>query len=65
MPTEMTKHHEEGFVFEQVPVSDITQGRYDQLDPDCLDLIKNSIDRMPWRLYKHEPYTVCVFSSQF
>ncbi|KAF8911886.1 salicylate hydroxylase [Mucidula mucida] len=56
MPTELTKHFEEGFAFSEVPVSDITQGRYDQLDPECLDLIKHSVDRMPWRLYKHEPY---------
>ncbi|ESK93765.1 salicylate hydroxylase [Moniliophthora roreri MCA 2997] len=56
MPTELTKHHEEGFVFEEVPVSDIITGKYDELDPDCQNLLKNSIDRMPWRLYVHQPY---------
>ncbi|KAF9268247.1 salicylate hydroxylase [Marasmius fiardii PR-910] len=56
MPTEMTEHHEEGFVFEQVPVRDILVGKYDELDPDCVNLLKHSIDRMPWRLYVHQPY---------
>lgn len=56
MPTEMTKHHEEGFVFEETPIEDILIGRYNELDPDCVALLKHSVDRMPWRLYKHEPY---------
>ncbi|KAK0453209.1 salicylate hydroxylase [Armillaria borealis] len=56
IPTEMTKHHEEGFVFEEAPIEDILIGRYDELDPDCVALLKHSVDRMPWRLYKHEPY---------
>ncbi|KAG7445926.1 salicylate hydroxylase [Guyanagaster necrorhizus] len=56
MPTEMTKHFEEGFLFEEAPIEDILIGRYDELDPDCVALLKHSIDRMPWRLYKHEPY---------
>lgn len=54
----MTKHHEEGFVFEEAPIEDILIGRYDELDPDCVALLKHSVDRMPWRLYKHEPYPV-------
>jgi len=58
MPTELTRHHEEGFVFEEVPVSDILAGRYSELDSDCVSLLKNSIDRMPWRLYTHRPYSV-------
>ncbi|KAK7015520.1 hypothetical protein VNI00_019101 [Paramarasmius palmivorus] len=57
MPTELTRHHEEGFVFEEVPVSDILAGKYDELDPDCQNLLKNSVDRMPWRLYVHQPYS--------
>ncbi|ORY88242.1 hypothetical protein BCR35DRAFT_301762 [Leucosporidium creatinivorum] len=57
MPTEMTNHTQEGFQFAEVPVSDILAGAYSQLDPNCVDLIKNSIDRMPWRLYVHQPYT--------
>ncbi|SJL01565.1 related to salicylate 1-monooxygenase [Armillaria ostoyae] len=56
IPTEMTKHHEEGFVFEEAPIEDVLIGRYDELDPDCVALLKHSVDRMPWRLYKHEPY---------
>ncbi|KAJ6627398.1 salicylate hydroxylase [Mycena sp. CBHHK59/15] len=56
MPTELTSHHEEGFSFKEVPVGDILQGRYDTLDPDCVALLKNSIERMPWRLYVHQPY---------
>ena len=58
MPTELTHHREEGFVFSEAPVEDILVGRYDELDPDCVNLLKNSIDRMPWRLYIHQPYTV-------
>ncbi|KAJ7638439.1 salicylate hydroxylase [Roridomyces roridus] len=57
MPTELTSHHEEGFVFQEVPVADILKGRYDTLDPDCVALLKHSIERMPWRLYVHQPYT--------
>ncbi|KAH6915217.1 salicylate hydroxylase [Coprinopsis sp. MPI-PUGE-AT-0042] len=57
MPTELTNHREEGFAFKECPVSDITQGRYSDLDPECLALIENSKDRMPWRLYVHQPYT--------
>jgi hypothetical protein len=58
MPTELTKHHEEGFTFKQVPVEDMLQGLYSQLDPDCLALLRNSVERMPWRLYVHQPYEV-------
>lgn len=58
MPTELTKHHKEGFTFAEVPVDDILAGRYDQLDPDCVNLLKTSVDRMPWRLYVHQPYPV-------
>ncbi|KAM0786826.1 hypothetical protein ACM66B_002255 [Microbotryomycetes sp. NB124-2] len=69
MPTEMTNHTQEGFSFAEVPVSDILVGKYDVLDPQCRDLIKNSIDRMPWRLYVHQPYShwvknnVCVLGD--
>lgn len=58
MPTEMTNHTQEGFQFAEVPVSDILAGDYSQLDPNCVELIKHSIDRMPWRLYVHQPYSV-------
>ncbi|TFK29265.1 salicylate hydroxylase [Coprinopsis marcescibilis] len=57
MPTEMTNHREEGFAFKECPVSDILKGRYSELDPNCLALLKSSRERMPWRLYVHQPYT--------
>ena len=60
MPTELTNHREEGFAFQEAPVSDILQGRYSDLDPECAALLKNSKERMPWRLYIHQPYTVCI-----
>ncbi|KAF8884604.1 hypothetical protein BD779DRAFT_1787139 [Infundibulicybe gibba] len=57
MPTEYAKQHtSEGFRFKEVPVSEILIGSYECLDKDCVDLLKNSVDRMPWRLYVHEPY---------
>jgi salicylate hydroxylase len=58
MPTELTNHTREGFQFAEVPVSDILAGQYAQLDPLCVKLIENSVDRMPWRLYIHQPYSV-------
>jgi len=56
MPSELTKHHQEGFEFKEVPVDEILQGNYDELDRDCVNLLRNSVDRMPWRLYVHQPY---------
>ena len=56
MPSELTNHHQEGFEFKEVPVEEILQGNYNQLDPDCLNLLRRSVDRMPWRLYVHQPY---------
>ena len=56
MPSELTKHHQEGFEFKQVPVEEILQENYKELDPDCANLLRYSIDRMPWRLYVHRPY---------
>ena len=56
MPSELTTHHQEGFEFKEVPVEEILQGNYNQLDPDCLNLLRRSVDRMPWRLYVHQPY---------
>jgi salicylate hydroxylase len=69
MPTELTKHREEGFTFKEVPVEDMLQGRYNDLDADCVNLLKNSIERMPWRLYVHQPYerfyrgSVCILGD--
>ena len=56
MPSEFTNHHEEGFEFKEVPVEEILRGSYGGLDRDCADLLRNSYDRMPWRLYVHQPY---------
>lgn len=56
MPTELTKHHAEGFVFAEVPPEEIMAGDYDKLDPLCQTLISNSVERKPWRLYVHAPY---------
>jgi salicylate hydroxylase len=58
MPTEMTNHTEEGFMFKEAPVEDILKGAYADLDPNCRDLLLNSVERMPWRLYVHQPYPV-------
>ncbi|GAA5999691.1 uncharacterized protein JCM10292_003699 [Rhodotorula paludigena] len=57
MPTELTNHTEEGFTFAEVPPSDILKAQYSELDPAARALIENSIDRMPWRLYIHQPYS--------
>ena len=56
MPSELTKHHQEGFEFKEVPVEELLQGNYNELDPDCANLLRHSIDRMPWRLHVHKPY---------
>lgn len=56
IPSELTNHHQEGFEFKEVSVAGILQGSYDELDPDCVNLIRHSVDRMPWRLYVHQPY---------
>jgi hypothetical protein len=60
MPTELSNHTEEGFVFDEVPASNITVGHYDRLHEECLTLVKNSVERRPWRLYVHEPYDYWV-----
>lgn len=57
MPTELTKHQSEGFVFEEVPPEEILAGDYSKLDPLCVKLIQNSVERKPWRLYVHQPYS--------
>jgi hypothetical protein len=60
MPTELSNRTEEGFVFDEVPVSNMTIGCYSQLDKDCLALVTNSVERKPWRLYVHQPYDYWV-----
>ncbi|ORY35309.1 hypothetical protein BCR39DRAFT_461226 [Naematelia encephala] len=58
MPTELTSHTQEGFVFKEVPVSDILAGAFDStLSPDVKSLLENSVERKPWRLYVHQPYS--------
>ena len=57
MPTELTSHHEEGFVFKEVPASEILTGEYSRLDGLCRKLIENSVERKPWRLFVHAPYS--------
>ncbi|ESK95171.1 salicylate [Moniliophthora roreri MCA 2997] len=58
MPTEYALQHvSEGFQFKEVPVEEIIVGAYkDCLHEDAKELLKNSIERMPWRLYLHKPY---------
>jgi len=56
MPTELSNHTEEGFVWDEVPSSSITVGYYDRLAKDAYELVKNSVERKPWRLYVHQPY---------
>jgi len=57
MPTELTNHHEEGFSWGEAPVDDLIKaGKYVNLDPRVIDLLTNSVERKPWRLYVHQPY---------
>ena len=56
MPSELTNHHQEGFEFKEVPVKEILQGHYGELHSECANLIKHSVDRMPWRMFNHQPY---------
>ncbi|KAL1658529.1 hypothetical protein GGF50DRAFT_108483 [Schizophyllum commune] len=58
MPTEYAEQHtSEGFTFKEVDVDEILVGAYaDKLEKNVVDLLKNSIDRMPWRLYVHDEY---------
>jgi salicylate hydroxylase len=58
MPTELTNHHEEGFSWGDAPVEELTKaGEYVNLDPRVLSLLTNSVERKPWRLYVHQPYS--------
>ena len=56
LPSELTDHHCDGFEFKEVSVDKILQGNYEKLGPDCANLIKHSVDRMPWRFNIHQPY---------
>jgi salicylate hydroxylase len=55
MPQELSPQRSEGFRFEEVPVEELTIPYHD-LDKRVVDLIANSFDRMPWRLYLHKEY---------
>lgn len=57
MPTQLTNHQEEGFVFAEAPVDEILVGAYKDLDERCRTLIEHSVERKPWRLYMHDPYS--------
>ncbi|KAF9652566.1 salicylate hydroxylase [Thelephora ganbajun] len=56
LPSEDTNHHTEAFEFKEVSPEEILQGSFKELDPGCVDFLKNSFERMPWRMYLHEPY---------
>ncbi|TRM64901.1 hypothetical protein BD626DRAFT_567760 [Schizophyllum amplum] len=58
MPTEYAAQHtSEGFTFKEVDVEEMLVGAYaDKLEKNVVDLLKASIDRMPWRLYVHDEY---------
>lgn len=57
MPESLSPQRKEGFRYEEVPVDELVRN-YPDLDPKCRMLIENSFDRMPWRLYIHQEYTV-------
>ncbi|WVQ78499.1 hypothetical protein IAT38_000585 [Cryptococcus sp. DSM 104549] len=55
-PAEMARTKKEGFLVDDISIEELT-APFGQLDPDCLLALNNSIDRKPWRLYKHSPLT--------
>ncbi|KDN41326.1 hypothetical protein K437DRAFT_291401 [Tilletiaria anomala UBC 951] len=57
MPSELTNHHAEGFSWADATVEECIPGLYSQLDPRCRQLIQHTIERKPWGLYIHEPYS--------
>ncbi|KAJ1599100.1 hypothetical protein NDA14_001795 [Ustilago hordei] len=64
MPTQLTKHRSEGFVFEQVAPEEILAGDYCQLDPLCVKLIQNSVERKPWPIEDAAALGI-IFSSEY
>ena len=52
-----------------MPVDEITAPFKGKLDDRVVQLLEHSFDRMPWRLYIHEPYThwargkVCILGD--
>jgi len=69
MPTHMSPQRKEGYRYAEVPVEEITAPFKGELDPRVVALLEHSFDRMPWRLYIHQPYThwskgkVCVMGD--
>jgi len=69
MPTELTTHQNEGFTWAEATIEDCMPGLYSVLDPKCRQLIQHSVERKPWRLYIHKPYShwykgkVCVLGD--
>ncbi|KAK8858797.1 hypothetical protein IAR55_003027 [Kwoniella newhampshirensis] len=55
-PAEMAKTKKEGFLVDDISIEELV-APYGQLDPDCVLALKHSVDRKPWRLYKHSPLT--------
>jgi salicylate hydroxylase len=55
-PAEMAQTRKEGFIVDDISIEDLI-APYTELDPDCVLALRNSIDRKPWRLYKHSPLT--------
>jgi salicylate hydroxylase len=53
----------------EVPVDEITAPFKGKLDDRVVQLLEHSFDRMPWRLYIHDPYThwargkVCILGD--
>ena len=56
LPAELSSHHKEGFQVAEVSHEELL-GYYPHLDPTVKMLLANSIDRMPWRLWIHQPYS--------
>ncbi|RSH95522.1 hypothetical protein EHS25_000614 [Saitozyma podzolica] len=53
-PAELAKTKQEGFTVEDIPLEDVI-APFGQLDPDCVLALRHSVDRKPWRLYRHTP----------
>jgi len=56
LPAELSAHHKEGFIVEEVSHEELLS-YYPHLDPKVKQLLANSVDRMPWRLWIHQPYS--------
>ena len=52
--SELSTTSKEGFNVSDIPLPTLLLP-FTQLDPDCLRMLRSSIDRKPWRLYEHTP----------